>query len=127
MFLEIIRVILFVVFGVSSLLLILVVCLQEGKGGGLAAAFGGAGGDTFGPGAGGVNKATSILAAAFVVAAVILGATQPDSVIEPTNPKPAAEETENGAAPAGDTGAKSEAPAEKSTDQPAKDGSGEGK
>lgn len=122
MFLDIIRVILFVIFGISSLLLILVICLQEGKGGGLAAAFGGAGGDTFGPGAGGVNKATSILAAAFVGAAIFLGATQTDSVIEPPE-KPAATETENGAAPAGENGA----PAEKSTDQPAENGSGEGK
>jgi preprotein translocase subunit SecG len=75
MFIDVLRILLFVVFTLSSLLLILVILLQEGKGGGLAAAFGGAGGETFGVGAGGINRFTAILAAIFIGSAVILAAT----------------------------------------------------
>ena len=76
---DVLRILLYVVFALSSLLLIIVILLQEGKGGGLAAAFGGAGGDTFGVGSGGINKFTAILAGVFIVSAVLLAATAPES------------------------------------------------
>ena len=93
MFLEVLRFILFFAFIAASLFLIVIILLQEGKGGGLAGAFGGMGGETFGVGSGGINKATSILAAIFIGAAVILGATQETSVApesdKPVNEQPA--------------------------------------
>jgi preprotein translocase subunit SecG len=91
--LEVLRVILFIAFILASLFLIIIILLQEGKGGGLAGAFGGVGGETFGVGSGGINKATSILAAIFIGAAVILGATQSTSIApeseKPVNQQPA--------------------------------------
>ncbi|HKE00795.1 MAG TPA: preprotein translocase subunit SecG [Planctomycetota bacterium] len=69
---------LYVVFVIACILLILVILLQEGKGGGLGEAFGGIGGETFGHKAGGVNKFTATLAAVMIASAVLihtLGAT----------------------------------------------------
>jgi len=111
MFLEVIRVILFVAFIASSLFLIIIILLQEGKGGGLAGAFGGVGGEAFGVGAGGINKATSTLAAVFIIAAIILGATQSVS-LAPESDKPVQEQPADSgdAGEAGDTGG-SETPA----------------
>jgi preprotein translocase subunit SecG len=60
-----------VLFLVSALLVSIVVLLQEGKGGGLAGAFGGAGAETFGVKAGTVNKFTAWLAAAFLGLALL--------------------------------------------------------
>jgi protein translocase SecG subunit len=51
----------------SSLVLAFVVLLQEPKGGGIAAALGGSGMDTFGPAAGGVNRFTSWMAGIWMV------------------------------------------------------------
>lgn len=51
-----------VVAVVSSVVLAFVILLQEPKGGGIAAALGGSGMDTFGPAAGGVNRFTSWVA-----------------------------------------------------------------
>ncbi len=69
---EILKTLLFyVVFPLSSLLLILVVLLQEGKGGGLADAFGGAGGETFGVRASGIARFTGYVAAAFIGCVVL--------------------------------------------------------
>jgi len=65
---------LFVGFVLCSLLLILIVLLQEPKGGGLSGAFGGAGAETFGVQTGGVNKFTSYVAAVFLVFAVLYAA-----------------------------------------------------
>ena len=95
MLLEILRVILFIAFIASSLCLIVIILLQEGKGGGLAGAFGGMGGEAFGVGTGGINKATSILAAIFIGAAVILGATQSTS-LAPESDEPVTEVPANG-------------------------------
>lgn len=52
-------------FVLVSLFLILVVLIQEGKGGGIAGAFGGAAAETFGVKAGSVNRFTMILVFAF--------------------------------------------------------------
>ncbi len=60
-----------VLFTISSFLVILVVLAQEGKGGGLAGAFGGAGSETFGVKAGTVNMFTAWLAAAFLGLALL--------------------------------------------------------
>lgn len=58
--------ILYVVFWIICILLIGIVLIQEGRGGGLGQSFGGAGGELFGHGAGGVNKATFVLAGLLV-------------------------------------------------------------
>ena len=50
-----------IVFILAALLLSLIILIQEGKGGGLAEAFGGMGQETFGTGAAGVNRVTGIL------------------------------------------------------------------
>ena len=69
---DIVKVSLWVIFFLVSLLLIAIVLLQEGKGGGLGSAFGGAGGEAFGHGVGGINKVTSWLAGIFGVLALVL-------------------------------------------------------
>jgi preprotein translocase subunit SecG len=66
----IITTILYVLFAIDAILLITIVLLQEGKGGGLGAAFGGAGGELFGHGVGGINKATGILATLLFLIAI---------------------------------------------------------
>ncbi|MFK5955593.1 MAG: preprotein translocase subunit SecG [Planctomycetota bacterium] len=63
---------LYTLFFVSALLLILVVLVQEGQGGGLGGALGGAGTETFGVRAGGVNKVTFLLFGVFVLSALAL-------------------------------------------------------
>jgi len=64
--------ILYTLFFLSALLLILVILVQEGKGGGLGGALGGAGAETFGVRAGGVNKVTFIIFLVFVLSALAL-------------------------------------------------------
>ncbi len=69
---SILNIILTVLFIGLSLLLILIVLMQEGKGGGLGNAFGGMGGEAFGHGAGGINKFTTVLAGLLFVLAAAL-------------------------------------------------------
>jgi preprotein translocase subunit SecG len=57
---------------VSMLLLIAVILLQEGKGGGLAEAFGGAGAETFGVKAHGINKFTAVVGGLFLLLCIVL-------------------------------------------------------
>jgi preprotein translocase subunit SecG len=57
---------------VSMLVLIAVILLQEGKGGGLAEAFGGAGAETFGVKAHGINKFTAIVGGLFLLLCIVL-------------------------------------------------------
>ena len=64
----------FVLFVLCAMLLILIVLLQEPKGGGLSGAFGGAGAETFGVQTGGVNKFTSYVAGFFIVLAILYAA-----------------------------------------------------
>jgi preprotein translocase subunit SecG len=61
-----------VVFITVSILLTAIILMQEGKGGGLGSAFGGAGGEAFGHGAGGINRFTAVVAGIFLGTAVIL-------------------------------------------------------
>ena len=67
-----IRICLWALMFLSAVLLSIVILLQEGKGGGLAEAFGGMGAETFGVKSGGINKFTFTLAACFMGSAVIL-------------------------------------------------------
>ena len=106
-------VILFLFF-ICALLLVIIILLQEPKGGGLAAAFGGAGAETFGVQSGGVNRFTAYLAAAFMALAILYAAIRPggdeDSV--PTDigtpgigaPLQPPDEEDTGAGDEGDTG-----------------------
>lgn len=81
MFLE---TILYLTFALSSLLLIVVILIQEGRGGGLGDAFGGAGQQTFGVGARGITKFTAGVALVFMGSAltiVLLAKSSSGSVI----------------------------------------------
>ena len=78
---SVLRVLLWIVFAFSSLLLIFVVLIQEGKGGGLGSFLGGGAAETFGVSAGGINKFTATLAAVFMVSAILLAATTQKSAI----------------------------------------------
>lgn len=60
-----------VLFVFCALLLTLIVLIQEGKGGGLGSAFGGAAADAFGVKAGSVSKFTTWLAAGFLGLALL--------------------------------------------------------
>lgn len=64
--------ILWAVLVICMLILMAVILLQEGKGGGLAEAFGGAGAETFGVKATGINRFTAIVGASFVLIAVLI-------------------------------------------------------
>ncbi len=63
---------LYTIFLVSCLFLIIIVLLQEGKGGGFGEAFGGIASETFGVRASGVTKVTAGLAAVFLLSAVLI-------------------------------------------------------
>jgi preprotein translocase subunit SecG len=64
--------VLYILFSLIAVLLIGIVLVQEGKGGGMGGAFGGVGGEAFGHGASGINKFTGILAAIFMVSAIVI-------------------------------------------------------
>jgi preprotein translocase subunit SecG len=68
----VIKLLLWILFLGSALLLSLLVLLQESKGGGLAEAFGGVGAETFGVKTRGISKVTFALAGVFVGSAVLL-------------------------------------------------------
>jgi preprotein translocase subunit SecG len=63
---------LWILFVISALLLCLLILIQEGKGGGLAEAFGGQGAETFGVKATGVNYFTAGLAGLLFVTAILI-------------------------------------------------------
>ena len=64
--------VLWVVFILACLVICGLVLLQEGKGGGLGDAFGGAGAQTFGVKAAGVSKVTGYLVASLMVIAIVI-------------------------------------------------------
>ncbi len=80
---------LWIVFTASAVFLGLIILVQEGKGGGLAEAFGGLGQETFGVGTRGVNKVTGMLAGVFLVSAIFINkcAFQGDSIGLPSAPR----------------------------------------
>ncbi len=86
----IVQVILWVLLVVSIFLLIGVILLQEGKGGGLAEAFGGVGAETFGVKAAGINKFTSIVGAIFLALCIALTMFKPAPSNEPALKNPGA-------------------------------------
>ncbi len=67
-----IKILLWLTFFASSLFMVIIVLLQEPKGGGLAEAFGGMGAQTFGVKSGGINRVTFTVFAVFLVSAVLL-------------------------------------------------------
>jgi preprotein translocase subunit SecG len=71
--------ILWVLFMFACVVVSGVVLLQEGKGGGLGEAFGGAGQQTFGVKAAGINKFTGWASLAVVVLAVLITIVREDS------------------------------------------------
>ncbi|TAJ16422.1 MAG: preprotein translocase subunit SecG [Planctomycetota bacterium] len=61
---------LYVVFVLSAIVLVVVVLIQEGRGGGLTDALGTGGQATFGAGAKGINTFTGIVAGVFLASAI---------------------------------------------------------
>ncbi len=94
--------ILYLLFALAAILLIFIILLQEGKGGGIAGAFGGAGGQTFGVRAGGVNRVTMVLFAIFLITALSLNMRGTDSgsvIADDLLDSPAAAPVDPGSAP----------------------------
>ena len=72
---------LYILFTLLSIILGGIILLQEGKGGGMGAAFGGIGGEAFGHGAGGINRFTTIVAGLFILVAIVIAiVTSPGSI-----------------------------------------------
>jgi preprotein translocase subunit SecG len=71
--------VLWIVFVLACIVVSGVILLQEGKGGGLGEAFGGAGQQTFGVKAEGINKFTGWVTAAVIVIAVAITKVREDS------------------------------------------------
>ncbi len=69
---EILKTILYMLFALNAIFLIGIVLMQEGKGGGLGSAFGGAGGEAFGHGVGSINRFTAYVAGSLMVIALAL-------------------------------------------------------
>jgi len=67
---ELLSTLLYILFVLSAVVLVVVVLLQEGRGGGLTDALGSAGQATFGAGAAGINRFTFIMIAVFVLSAL---------------------------------------------------------
>ena len=63
---------LYIVFVLSAVTLVVVILLQEGKGGGFGGALGTAGQQTFGVKASGVQRFTAVIAGVFLVSAVAI-------------------------------------------------------
>ncbi len=83
--------VLYVLFIVSSLVLIGVILLQEGKGGGFTEAFSGIGAETFGVRASGLHKFTAAVAGIFIVAAILISVLRPSAIVlPPARPAPMA-------------------------------------
>lgn len=68
---DVVRGAIMTLFVISAFLVVVIVLAQEGKGGGLAGAFGGAGTETFGVKAGTVNTATAWVGAMFLGLALL--------------------------------------------------------
>lgn len=73
---ELIITALYILFVLAAIVLVVVILLQEGKGGGLTDALGTSGQQTFGVGASGINKFTGWMAAVFLVSAVLIHVLQ---------------------------------------------------
>src|SRR5262245_22550583 len=125
---------LWILFVAACIVVSFVILLQEGKGGGLGEAFGGAGQQTFGVKAEGINKFTGLVALIVVVIAVVITKIRSDSsTLSFSAPMPLQGlPTEQGApaepgAPAAPAGEAPAAPAEPPASQPPAGGDGGGK
>lgn len=87
-----------IVFVLSAILLVLVVLLQEPKGGGIAEAFGGAGGETFGHRASGIARFTGWVAFVFMASAILIPLTA-KQIARETSPFPEEPKKENSLTP----------------------------
>jgi len=100
---EVFITLLWVIFIADSILLVLIVLLQSGRGGGLSGMLGGAGmaESALGPKSG-LPKITGVMAAIFFLSAVLIGiVTRPRHIMDTTKTKkPAAEAAEPGPKPA---------------------------
>lgn len=87
------EILLYIVFVLSAIVLVVVVLLQEGRGGGLTDALGTSGQATFGVGAAGINRFTFGAVAVFLLSALAIhyvNRTVSDStLVKPTSPPPA--------------------------------------
>jgi protein translocase SecG subunit len=101
---ELFESILWVLFVFACFVVSGVILLQEGKGGGLGEAFGGAGQQTFGVKAAGINKFTGWASLGPAEAPPLPGIAAPPDAGPPAG--------EAGGAPAGGTGGAGEAPGE---------------
>lgn len=63
---------LYILFVLAAIVLVVVILLQEGKGGGLTAALGTSGQQTFGVGASGINKFTGWVGGIFLLSALAI-------------------------------------------------------
>lgn len=63
---------LYILFVLAAIVLVVVILLQEGKGGGLTDALGTSGQATFGVGSSGINRFTGATAAVFLVSALLI-------------------------------------------------------
>ncbi len=63
---------LYILFVLAAIVLVVVILLQEGKGGGLTDALGTSGQATFGVGSSGINRFTGVTAAVFLASAVTI-------------------------------------------------------
>ena len=97
---DVIRGLVMALFLLSAFFVTVVVLIQEGKGGGLAGAFGGAGADAFGVKAGTVNRFTAYLAAAFLGFALLHSGLSSSSGRLDTDVKKPAPVEDTGSAPA---------------------------
>jgi preprotein translocase subunit SecG len=69
---ELLIIFLYILFVLSAIVLVVVILLQEGKGGGLTDALGTSGQATFGVGASGINRFTGATAGVFLISALAL-------------------------------------------------------
>jgi preprotein translocase subunit SecG len=63
---------LYILFVLAAIVLVVVILLQEGRGGGLTDALGTSGQQTFGVGASGINRFTGVTAAVFLGSALLI-------------------------------------------------------
>jgi preprotein translocase subunit SecG len=69
---ELAQTLLYIIFVLSSMVLVVVILLQEGKGGGFGDALGTAGQQTFGVATKGIQNFTGAVAAVFMVSAILI-------------------------------------------------------
>lgn len=95
---ELLQTVLYIIFVLSAMTLVVVILLQEGKGGGFGDTLGTAGQQTFGVAAKGIQNFTGVVAAVFMVSAIsihiVVRQTSSQSIMGDANV----------AAPAGDLG-----------------------